>query len=104
MAASRCGATRRICLTAYRAALEERTRERVPLEWAATQHGLANALAALARRKRSPAQMEKALKHMRAAVEGYRQAGDAYWGPIARRQLASLEAELFALKKAAKPG
>ena len=27
-------------VTAYRAALEERTRERVPLDWAATQNNL----------------------------------------------------------------
>ena len=31
-------------VAAYRAALEERTRERVPLDWAATQNNLGNAL------------------------------------------------------------
>ena len=31
-------------VAAYRAALEERTRERVPLRWAATQNNLGNAL------------------------------------------------------------
>ena len=31
-------------VAAYRAALEERTRERVPLDWAMTQNNLGNAL------------------------------------------------------------
>ncbi len=34
-------------VAAYRAALEERTRERVPLDWATTQNNLGNALQAL---------------------------------------------------------
>ena len=36
-------------VTAYRAALEERTRERVPLDWAMTQNNLGNALSTLGR-------------------------------------------------------
>lgn len=32
-------------VVAYRAALEERTRERVPLDWATTQNNLGNAFA-----------------------------------------------------------
>ena len=36
-------------VAAYRAALEERTRERVPLDWAMTQNNLGNALVALGR-------------------------------------------------------
>jgi hypothetical protein len=35
-------------VTAFHAALEEQTRDRLPLEWAHAHHGLANALAALA--------------------------------------------------------
>ena len=34
-------------MTAYRATLEERTRERMPLDWAQTQNNLGAALAAL---------------------------------------------------------
>jgi hypothetical protein len=34
-------------VAAYRAALQEWTRERVPLDWAATQNNLGNALASL---------------------------------------------------------
>ena len=36
-------------VTAYRAALEEQTRERVPLDWAMTQNNLGNALERLDR-------------------------------------------------------
>ena len=36
-----------LAIAAYRAALEERTRERVPLDWAATQNNLGTALCAL---------------------------------------------------------
>jgi len=35
---------------AYRAALQERTRERVPLQWALTQNDLGTALASLGER------------------------------------------------------
>jgi hypothetical protein len=44
-------------VTAYRAALEEMTRERVPLRWAYTQHALANALAAVAERQKNAIRM-----------------------------------------------
>lgn len=42
-------------LTAFREALKERTRERVPLEWAATQGNMGNALSTLGERKRNAA-------------------------------------------------
>jgi hypothetical protein len=42
-------------VAAYRAALEERTRERVPLQWAATEQNLAGALQLLNERRRSRA-------------------------------------------------
>ncbi len=38
-------------VTAYREALKQRTRERVPLDWATTQNGLGNALRALGERE-----------------------------------------------------
>ncbi len=38
-------------VTAYRAALEENTRERVPLDWAMTQMNLGNALEILGERE-----------------------------------------------------
>ena len=50
---AREGGTERLeqAVDAYRAALEERTRERVPLEWAATQNNLGNALRILGERE-----------------------------------------------------
>ena len=56
-------------VTAYRAALEERTRERVPLDWATTQNNLGNALARLGERESGTARLEEAVKAYRAALE-----------------------------------
>jgi tetratricopeptide (TPR) repeat protein len=53
----------------YRAALEERTRERVPLQWAATQDGLGNALAVLGERPKGAARLNEAVTAYRAALE-----------------------------------
>jgi hypothetical protein len=47
-------------VAAYRLALEERTRERVPLDWAETQMSLGNALATLGDRKSETARLEEA--------------------------------------------
>ncbi|MEL6818788.1 MAG: tetratricopeptide repeat protein, partial [Pseudomonadota bacterium] len=47
-------------VTAYRAALEERTRDRVPLEWAATQNNLGNALQTLGQRESGTERLEEA--------------------------------------------
>ncbi|WP_457852181.1 hypothetical protein, partial [Muricoccus harenae] len=54
---------------AFRAALQERTRERVPLDWAAIQTGLGNALAALGEREAGTARLEEAVDAFRAALE-----------------------------------
>ena len=48
-------------MAAYRAALEERTRERVPLDWATTQNNLGNALRALGERENGTARLEEAV-------------------------------------------
>jgi tetratricopeptide (TPR) repeat protein len=56
-------------VVAYRAALEERTRERVPLDWATTQTNLGTALRALGRRESGTARLEEAVKAYRAALE-----------------------------------
>ena len=58
-------------VAAYRAALEERTRERVPLEWAMTQNNLGNALRALGERESGTARLEEAVAAYRAALEEY---------------------------------
>ena len=56
-------------VAAYRAALEEWTRERVPLDWAMTQNNLGNALARLGERESGTARLEEAVAAYRAALE-----------------------------------
>ena len=56
-------------VAAYRAALEERKRERVPLDWAATQNNLGIALAVLGEREDGTARLEEAVAAYRAALE-----------------------------------
>ncbi len=56
-------------VAAYRAALEERTRERVPLDWATTQNNLGNALSTLGERESGTARLEEAVAAYRAALE-----------------------------------
>jgi hypothetical protein len=59
-------------LTVYRAALEERTRDRVPLEWATTQNNLGIALEILGGRERGTERLKEAVASYRAALEGFR--------------------------------
>ena len=56
-------------VVAYVAALEERTRHRVPLRWAATQTNLGNVLATLGEREPGTARLEAAIATYRAALE-----------------------------------
>jgi tetratricopeptide (TPR) repeat protein len=60
-----------LAVAVYRAALEERTRERVPLDWAATQNNLGNALQALGERETGTGRLEQAVAAYRAALEEY---------------------------------
>ena len=46
---------------AYTEALKERTRERVPLDWATTQNNLGNALATLGERESGTERLEQAV-------------------------------------------
>jgi tetratricopeptide (TPR) repeat protein len=54
---------------AYRAALEEMTRERVPLDWAETQENLGTALWNLGERESGTARLDEAVAAYRAALE-----------------------------------
>ena len=54
---------------AYRAALQEWTRDRVPLDWAMTQNNLGNALRRLGERESGTARLEEAVTAYRAALE-----------------------------------
>jgi tetratricopeptide (TPR) repeat protein len=58
-------------VAAYRAALEEYTRERVPLGWAATQNNLGIALQRLGERENGPARLEASVSAYREALEEY---------------------------------
>ena len=60
-------------VAAYRAALEERTRERVPLDWAMTTANLALTLAMIAGRTGQP--RAAALAEIDAALEVFRASG-----------------------------
>ena len=65
------GGTERLeqAVDAYRVALEELTRECVPLDWATAQSGLGIALATLGRRESGTKRLEQALDAYRAALE-----------------------------------
>ncbi len=54
---------------AYRAALEEWTRERVPLDWAATQNNLGDALSTLGERERGTDRLTEAVNAYQAALD-----------------------------------
>ncbi|HZZ26223.1 MAG TPA: tetratricopeptide repeat protein [Roseiarcus sp.] len=56
-------------VVAFRAALEERTRERVPLEWAATQSNLGVALQTLGAREGGTARLEQSVAAYHAALQ-----------------------------------
>jgi tetratricopeptide (TPR) repeat protein len=56
-------------VTAYREALQERTRERVPLDWAMTQNNLGNALWTLGERESGTARLEAAVTAYHEALQ-----------------------------------
>src|SRR5512147_1054792 len=53
----------------YRAALQEWTRERVPLDWAMTQNNLGKALETLGERESGTTRLEEAVAAYRAALQ-----------------------------------
>jgi IS5 family transposase len=65
-------------IVAFRAALEERTRERVPLDWAQTQTNRGTELEMLGERTHDRAKLEEARKAVNAAFEGFMQAGQEH--------------------------
>jgi len=79
---------------AYRAALQERTRERVPLQWAMTQYNLGNALQTLGERERGTARLDEAVEAYRAALEVFKDASADHYQTMARDNLAKAEALL----------
>ena len=62
-------------VAAYREALEALSRERVPLQWAASLDNLGQALVALGMRQTGTEQLEDAVASFRAALSVFEQAG-----------------------------
>ena len=56
-------------MAAFREALKERTRERVPLDWATTQNNLGTALESLGERESGTARLEEAVAAYREALK-----------------------------------
>jgi hypothetical protein len=77
-------------VAACRDALKERTRERVPLDWAETQNNLGNALLRLGERESGTVRLEEAVVAYRAALEEWTRergplaVGDDAWQPRPR--------------------
>jgi tetratricopeptide (TPR) repeat protein len=81
-------------VAAYQAALEEWTRERVPLDWAMTQNNLGNALRVLGERERGTARLEQAVAAFQAALQEWTTEATPHWREIAQRDLARCLATL----------
>ena len=58
-----------VAIEIWRAALEERTRDRLPPDWATTQNNLGNALQTLGARESGTARLQEAVVAYRAALE-----------------------------------
>jgi tetratricopeptide (TPR) repeat protein len=87
MLGDREGGTERLeqAVVAYRAVLEEYTRERMPPHWATTQHNLGNVLAMLGTRKSSVPLLEQAIEAYRSAlVERPRESAPLNWADSQR--------------------
>ena len=83
-------------VAAYRAALQERTRERVPFQWARTQENLANVFRSLATRTADEARrayLTDALAAVDGALAVYREGNAAYYIEKAERLRAEILAE-----------
>jgi|1185.fasta_scaffold82931_2 hypothetical protein len=80
-----------------RAALQERTRESTPLQWAETQSNLGAAFRALGERAKQP-QLKKALVATNAAHELYTAAGIVRYSADLADRIKALNAEIAALE------
>jgi hypothetical protein len=88
-------------VAAHTEALKERSRERVPLDWAATQNNLGNALWALGERESGTGRLEAAVQAFTEALSVFEAAGAAYYVSVARNNLDRAQA-LLAERRAAK--
>jgi exonuclease VII small subunit len=86
-------------VTAYREALKERTRERVPLAWATTQNNLGNALRSLGERESGTKRLEAAVKAFQAALEVVEPAQATYYVEMYKANLQKAEAMIRERRK-----
>jgi hypothetical protein len=77
---------------AYRNALEEYTRDRVPLDWAITQANLADLERAFFDKTGEAAHLDQAEQHARAALEEFHAAEASHYAAIASSLLAQIAA------------
>jgi tetratricopeptide (TPR) repeat protein len=90
------GGTARLeeAVEAYRAALEERPRDRVPLDWAMTQMNLGNALKTLGQRDSGTARLEEAVTAWDACLEVITPVWPADWVRIVETRHDEAQAEI----------
>jgi hypothetical protein len=81
-------------VAAHRLALEERTRERVPLDWAMTQNNLGTALWTLGDREAGTARLEEAVAALDACLTVVMSAWPDEWVRDARRRRDDAQAEI----------
>ena len=79
-------------VAAYRLALEEFTRERVPLNWTVSFGNQGLALMLIADRNNDGAVAETAVQQIEAAYEGLRSAGQEQWSAYFSERLAKAKA------------
>ena len=80
-------ATLRQAVAAYREALKELTRARVPLDWAMTQNNLGNVLYVLGERESGTATSQEAATAFRVALEEYTPEAATYQHDLVQRNL-----------------
>ncbi len=74
-------------VAAFREALQEHTRARVPLDWAGTQMNLGIALATLGERESGTARLEEAAAAYREALKEFNQARSPHYWQVAQKNL-----------------
>jgi hypothetical protein len=90
-------------VTAYREALKERTRDRVPLDWSMTQNNLGNALRTLGEREGGTRRLEEARAAIGMAWDVYREAGMGRYDPSFETRLRPID-DLIARRRSGSQG
>jgi hypothetical protein len=93
----------RQAVAAYREALQERTRERVPLDWAMTQNNLGTALSRLGERESGTARLEEAVAAYREALTVFEPARAEYYIRGTRENLGRAQAMIAERQTKAAP-